>query len=237
MDQETVRKTYSRQAKTYDYVFGAIIQPGRRKVIDMLRCQPQEKILEVGVGTGLSLPLYPEHVSVTGIDFSPEMLTVAQERTVKRQLNNVALQVMNAEEMTFPDNTFDKVVALYVASVVPNPDRLIAEMKRVCKPGGELFIVNHFSSTHPIIGAVERVIGPMLSRLLGYQRDVRLDDFVARTGIEIISQSPVNLMGNWTFLKVRNNKNTPVTQRLESRDLNTQTVEARGPLLQVSSDN
>src|SRR6266545_2875464 len=118
-----------------------------------MKCKPGESVLEVGVGTGLSLPLYPPSVKVTGIDVSPEMLERARALKERKGLNNVvALNYMDAEKMTFADSSFDKVVAMYVASVVPNAARLVQEMRRVCKPGGELWIVNHFRHANPVIG-------------------------------------------------------------------------------------
>jgi len=116
-------------------------------------CGPGERILEVGVGTGLSLPLYPENVSVVGIDISRHMLDQARVRQARSGLDNVAeLMVMDAENMGFKDDSFDKVVAMYVASVVPDPGRLVDEMRRVCKPGGQIFMVNHFHSRNPGVG-------------------------------------------------------------------------------------
>ncbi len=221
MDQTTLSNTYSRYAKWYDYTFGAIIQPGRRKVIEKLQCKSGDKILEVGVGTGLSLPLYPENVEITGIDLSTDMLNIAQKRVDELKLTNVVLTQMNAELMTFEDNSFDRVVALYVASVVPNPDKLVAEMERVCKPGGELFIVNHFYNTHPVWGSMERFLSPLLTKMFGFQPCVRLDEFIEKTGIEIDEQHKVNAMGNWTFLRIKNRKQShDVTNKILTNESN-----------------
>ncbi|MGC9022307.1 MAG: class I SAM-dependent methyltransferase, partial [Dissulfurimicrobium sp.] len=106
---------------------------------------------------------------------------------------------------TFPDNSFDKVVAMYVASVVPNPKRLINEMKRVCKPEGEIFIVNHFRHGNPLIGKIECMVAP-LSKHLGFRPNFCLDDFIKDTSLELIEKSPVNMFGYWTLLRARNNK-------------------------------
>ncbi|MCL4316217.1 MAG: methyltransferase domain-containing protein [Gammaproteobacteria bacterium] len=206
MDIEAVEKVYRRYAQRYDFYFGALFEPGRRAVIEQMNCQPGERILEVGVGTGLSLPLYPRDVHITGIDVSDEMLARARARAENDGLRHIAaLHKMNAEQMRFADDTFDKVVAMYVASVVPHPARLVDEMRRVCKPDGELYIVNHFRHSNPVIGGVERLIAP-LSRLLGFHPDFSLEDFLEDTRLEVIERMPVNLFDYWTLLRAGNNK-------------------------------
>ncbi len=206
MELEAIIKAYRRYARLYDLYFGAVFQPGRRAVIDRMRCQPDDHILEVGVGTGLSLPLYPETVRITGIDISQEMLERARGRVTRDALSSrISLHVMDAERMNFPDNSFDKVVAMYVVSVVPHPERLVDEMRRVCKPGGDIFIVNHFHSPNPLVGGVETLLAP-LSRLMGFHPDFCLKTFVRQTGLEVLEKHPVNLFGYWNLLRARNNK-------------------------------
>jgi phosphatidylethanolamine/phosphatidyl-N-methylethanolamine N-methyltransferase len=206
MDIQAVERVYRRYAQRYDFYFGALFQPGRRAVIERMRCRPGERILEVGVGTGLSLPLYPRDVHITGIDVSDEMLARARARVERDGLRHIeALHKMNAEQMRFADDSFDKVVAMYVASVVPHPARLVDEMRRVCKPEGELYIVNHFQHGNPVVGGVERLIAP-LSRLLGFRPDFSLELFLDQTGLDVIEQTPVNLFDYWTLLRARNNK-------------------------------
>lgn len=208
MDIEAVEKVYRRYAQRYDFYFGALFEPGRRAVIEQMNCRPGQRILEVGVGTGLSLPLYPSDVQITGIDVSDEMLARARARIEKDGLRHVAaLHKMNAEQMRFADDSFDKVVAMYVVSVVQYPARLVDEMRRVCKPDGELYIVNHFRHANPIIGGVERLIAP-LSRLLGFHPDFSLEHFLEQTSLEVIEQTPVNLFNYWTLLRARNNKSS-----------------------------
>lgn len=207
MDVDAIRKSYRRYARSYDFYFGAVFQPGRKAVIDRMNCQSGDRILEVGVGTGLSLPLYPPDVDITGIDLSSDMLEQAQARKERDGLDRVELCEMDAEDMAFKDNSFDKVVAMYVASVVPHPEYLLEEMHRVCKPGGELFIVNHFHSSNPIIGRFEKLLAP-LSRLVGFRPDFSLDIFIRETGLDVIDSSRVNFLGYWTLLRARNNKQT-----------------------------
>lgn len=205
MDLEAVRKSYRRYAQIYDLYFGAVFQPGRKAVIQSMGCRPGDAILEVGVGTGISLSLYPGNVHVTGIDVSVEMLAKARGRKQRERMRNVELYEMDAEAMTFADDSFDKVVAMYVASVVPDPKRLVDEMRRVCRPGGELFFVNHFHSDNRIIARFEKMAAP-LSKLMGFHPDFSLEDFVHDTQLDVINKTRVNLMGYWTLLRVRNNK-------------------------------
>jgi phosphatidylethanolamine/phosphatidyl-N-methylethanolamine N-methyltransferase len=206
MERQVIEKVYRRYARIYDTCFGALFEPGRRLTIEKVDCRPGQRILEVGIGTGLSLPFYPAGVQVAGIDISHEMLRGAQAR-LRREIDGpeVLLARMDAEYLGFADDCFDKVVAMYVASVVPSPARLVAEMRRVCRPGGELFIVNHFRNTHPFIGRVERLLAP-LSGMVGFHPDFCLEQFSRDTGLEIDEQVPVNAFGYWTLLRVRNRK-------------------------------
>jgi phosphatidylethanolamine/phosphatidyl-N-methylethanolamine N-methyltransferase len=174
MQIEAVKTAYRRYARIYDAVFGPVLQPGRRALLEALKLKPGDRVLEVGVGTGLSLPLYPASVRITGIDVSREMLDKARDRVARRRLENVeALLEMDAEQMTFPDASFDKVVAMYVVSVVARPARLLEELHRVCRPDGEIFIVNHFRSENRFIGAVEKALAGF-SPQLGFRPDFDL---------------------------------------------------------------
>jgi len=203
MDINTIERVYRRYAPRYDFYFGALFQPGRRAVIQKMHCRPGERVLEVGVGTGLSLPLYPRDVQVVGIDISQEMLLRANARQGRERLDHVVgLVRTDAERLCFADASFDKVVAMYVASVVPSPVRLVEEMRRVCRPGGEIFIVNHFHHANPLIGGMERLISPM-SRLMGFRPDVSLRQFIEETRLEVVERVPVNAFGYWTLLRAQ----------------------------------
>jgi phosphatidylethanolamine/phosphatidyl-N-methylethanolamine N-methyltransferase len=205
VELEAIKEAYRRYAPVYDILFGALLQPGRRAVVRCMRCRSGERILEVGVGTGLSLPLYPGDVQVTGIDISREMLARAQLRRARRRLENVALHCMDAQRTSFPDDSFDKVVAMHVASVVPDPARLADEMRRVCRPGGEIYIVNHFMHGDPTMNGARRFIG-RFSKELGFRMDFPLEEFIRESRIEVIEHIPVNLFGLWTLLRASNSK-------------------------------
>jgi phosphatidylethanolamine/phosphatidyl-N-methylethanolamine N-methyltransferase len=200
MHIEAVKAAYRRYARIYDMVFGAVLQPGRRAVLEALELKPGDRVLEVGVGTGISLPLYPRDVRITGIDVSREMLERAQARVARAGLGNVdALLEMDAEQMAFPDASFDKVVAMYVVSVVPRPAKLLEELHRVCRPNGEIFVVNHFQSENRIIGGLERAIGTFSSQI-GFDPQVDLRSLVPHAQNGDVSR--VNFF--WRMVRLRN---------------------------------
>jgi len=204
MNSDAVVTAYRRYAGFYDLVFGPIMHPGRQRVVQALQLQAGDEVLEVGVGTGLSLPLYPTDVRVTGIDLSHEMLQKARHRLERIKLPQVVdVLEMDAQAMLFADNSFDKVVAMYVVSVAPEPLRLIDEMRRVCKPGGDIFIVNHFQSRNPLLRGGERLLAP-LSKLVGFRPDMELDALIKEAGLDVIEVQGVNLFGYWKVLHCRN---------------------------------
>jgi phosphatidylethanolamine/phosphatidyl-N-methylethanolamine N-methyltransferase len=201
MHIEAAREAYRRYAGVYDALFGPILQPGRRAVIEALGCLPGERVLEVGVGTGLSLPMYPTWTRITGIDVSREMLEKARQRVARKGLANVkGLVEMDAEHMTFADASFDRVVAMYVVSVVQYPERVMAELRRVCRPGGEILVVNHVRSRNPLLGAIEKGLAP-LSAKLGWHPDFELDRISAAGGT-LLEMSSVGVL--WKVLRFRN---------------------------------
>lgn len=200
MDIQGVRDAYRRYGRRYDLVFGAIFHHGRRTAIDKMDIQPGEHVLEVGVGTGLSLPEYPAGVHVTGIDLSPDMIELARDRVEREQLANVTLAEMDASDMQFDDASFDHVVAMYVLSVAPEPEKVIEEMRRVCVPEGQLFVINHFRHDNPLVGTAEKALAP-LSRWVGFRPDFGLDEFVERNDLDVLEIRRVNLFGYWKLLR------------------------------------
>jgi len=171
LDADAVRAAYRRWAGIYDAAFGGVSAIGRRRAVAMVNRLPGARVLEVGVGTGLALPHYLPGKRVTGIDLSAEMLARARTRVLQRRLPNVdGLLEMDAEAMAFPDDGFDIAVAMFVASVVPHPRQLLAEMRRVVRPGGHLLFVNHFAAEAGPRWWIEWALAPA-SRALGWHPD------------------------------------------------------------------
>jgi phosphatidylethanolamine/phosphatidyl-N-methylethanolamine N-methyltransferase len=206
MDLRDTIRTYRLFSGSYDIVFGPVFHPGRKEAVRVANDRPGQRILEVGVGTGLSLPYFRKDSRVTGIDVSAEMLEKAKRRVEKQQLAQVdALHVMDAEHLAFEDNSFDAVLALYVASVVPDPARFAAEMRRVCIPGGTIVLVNHFTSDNWALRWMEKRLAH-LARHIGFHADFPLDTFLHDSDLVAREIRPSNLFGYWRLLRCINEK-------------------------------
>ncbi len=205
LDAEAVRAAYARWAGIYDAVFGLVSAAARRRAVAALNALPEgRRVLEVGVGTGLALPHYRRGLRVVGIDLSPEMLAVARSRVERGRLQHVeALLEMDAEAMDLPDASFDAAVAMFVASVVPNPRRMLAEMRRVVRPGGLLLMVNHFAAERGLRLAIERALAPC-SRILGWHPDFAMESVLtpAEMARAVIATCPPG--GLFSLISLRN---------------------------------
>jgi phosphatidylethanolamine/phosphatidyl-N-methylethanolamine N-methyltransferase len=176
LDADAVRTAYRRQAAFYDAAFGRVSRAARLRAIAAVNALPGTDVLEVGVGTGLALPLYDPRKRVTGIDLSADMLARARARVVAENLTHVeALLEVDAEATFFPDASFDIAASMFVASVVPHPRALLAELRRVVRPGGHILFVNHFVAAGGLRLAVERAMIPF-SRALGWHPDFAFAD-------------------------------------------------------------
>jgi phosphatidylethanolamine/phosphatidyl-N-methylethanolamine N-methyltransferase len=206
MDLQDTIRTYRLFSGSYDVVFGPVFHPGRKAAVRVANDRPGQRILEVGVGTGLSLPYFRPNSRVTGIDISEEMLDKAKHRARRLKLDHVeGLHVMDAEHLEFADNSFDAVLALYVASVVPNPAQFAAEMRRVCIPGGTIVLVNHFTSDNLLLRFIEKRLA-RVARHIGFHADFPLDAFRRDSGLSIREVRPSNLFGYWRLLRCVNEK-------------------------------
>ena len=199
VENDFVARTYENIAWFYDYTFGPVLHPGRIKAIERMGIKPGDRVLEVGVGSGINAALYPRDCSVTGIDLSDVMLEKARERIARKGVRNVQLLEMDAAEMKFPDHTFDVVYAPYVISVVPDPIAVVKEMRRVCTPGGRMVIVNHFRSQSRVGAWMERVFAPA-ALYLGFKSDLDLPAFLVQADLNPTSIEKVNFPRIWTLL-------------------------------------
>jgi len=201
--QEDNQRIYRIYSRFYDAFFGPFFYQGQRLSVKMMDVRPDDRVLEVGVGTGALLPFYPRYANLIGIDLSEQMLARAELARARLGLGRAKMIAMDALNLRFPDASFDKVMAAYVVSVVPDPVRMVAEMKRVCKKGGELYFINHFKSEGPILGAIESVISPLCEKL-GFSSSLDLYDLLARTRLRPVHERRVNLFKLWRIVKCIN---------------------------------
>jgi phosphatidylethanolamine/phosphatidyl-N-methylethanolamine N-methyltransferase len=205
LEKRQVERAYELYAPVYDFIFDWVFAPGRNAAIQHLGVKPNEMVLEVGIGTGLNLPLYPASCRLTGIDLSADMLDKAVERAQKLAMPHAALKVMDATSMDFADNEFDKAVATYTISAVPDPVAVLREMRRVVKPGGTLVILNHFRSDRRFLGFVEDLMAPVCTRL-GWKSNLPLMPLLEQVGLTPELMTRVNLFNGWRLVKCVNRK-------------------------------
>lgn len=207
MEIAAVRAAYRRYAKVYDAVFGGVFYPGRKRTLRRVNCEGGKRVLELGIGTGLSLPSYRRDQRVVGIDASGDMLSLARRRVSRRALPHVeGLLEMDARSLAFADDSFDVVVAMYVMSVVPEPRRVMHEISRVCKPDGEVYIINHFADEGDgVRRRVEEAMGRFAERL-GWHPDFPMRAVLPSDSIEVRSFSRVPPLGLFTLVECRNAK-------------------------------
>jgi phosphatidylethanolamine/phosphatidyl-N-methylethanolamine N-methyltransferase len=205
METGEIKKIYARYSSTYDFIFKRWLHPRQRHVIQSLKICPGQRILDVGVGTGLSLPLYPPYARVIGVDLSRNMLLEAQKKIHREQLTQVSLTEMDAGRLAFQDNTFDVVIAAFVISVVPDPIRMVAEIKRVSKPEGQIVFINHFQSDNRLMAQLEKWFSPLCTKI-GWHSDLALDYLVQHADLQIDRKYSLNKLDLWKVVYASNNK-------------------------------
>jgi phosphatidylethanolamine/phosphatidyl-N-methylethanolamine N-methyltransferase len=199
VENDFVTKVYEKLASVYDFTFGQVLHPGRVDAIERMGIRPGDRVLEVGVGTGINAALYPRDCSVTGVDLSSPMLEKARERVARKGVRNVRLLQMDAANLKFGDDTFDIVYAPYVISVVPDPVAVTREMCRVCRPGGRIVILNHFRSRNALLAWIERMISPFTVHI-GFKSDLDLPAFLAQAELKPVSINKVNFPRIWSLV-------------------------------------
>lgn len=208
MDSSSVETSYARWAPIYDRTFGAITDVARRSAVAHIN-RRSGRVLEVGVGTGLSLRHYKPELTVIGVDFSRDMLRKAKEKVDRLGLNNVAdLRQMDARTLEFPDDHFDTIAAMHVLSVVPEPERVVSEIARVCKPGGEVVIVNHFKRPTGALALLERAFAPF-ANTLGWHPDFEETTVLQERSLSQSERRALPPLGIMTFLALRKIAPTP----------------------------
>lgn len=205
MDLEAVKRIYAGYSGIYDALFKRFFYPRIRHAIASMEIKPGELVLDVGVGTGLSLPIYPPECRVIGVDLSREMLAKAGKKIKREGLDNVKLLEMDAMKLDFADNSFDKVFISHVVSVVPDPSRVMSEVRRVCKDRGKVVIVNHFKSRNRIVGSLEKVITP-ISKRIGWRSDLCMDEFLSYAGIKVDRVFTLRKLDFWHLIFATNFK-------------------------------
>jgi len=204
LEKAGIAKAYARWAPIYDLVFGAVFARGRRTSVVAAE-RVGGRILEVGVGTGLSLPDYSRSSRVIGVDFSAPMLRKAKARVAEHRLSNVeGLALMDAQRLGFADASFDVVVAQYVITAVADPETTLDEFARVVKPGGEIILVNHLGAEKGMRAAYERRFAP-LARRLGWRPEFgwqRLARWAARHGgVRVLERRPMPPLGHFSLIR------------------------------------
>jgi phosphatidylethanolamine/phosphatidyl-N-methylethanolamine N-methyltransferase len=199
VENDFVERVYRNLASVYDVAFGPTLHPGRLTAIDRMGIRSGDRVLEVGVGTGINVGLYPRDCQVVGIDISASMLEKARERIAKKSAWNVSVAEMDAANIKFADDEFDVVYAPYLISVVPDPVQVAREMKRVCRPGGRIVILNHFRSPNPVLSRMERMISPFTVHI-GFKSDLDLPAFLAQADLSPASIEKVNFPKLWSLV-------------------------------------
>lgn len=205
MSITTIRRVYNSYASIYDFVFGKVFQPGRLLCANIVNQLAPSKahVLEAGVGTGLSLPLYRPDLFITGIDISEKMLKKAKKRIISKKLSNhISVAKMDVSNLEFADGSFDFVVAMYVASVVPDVQAFLDEINRVCKKEGHIIILNHFSSNNKTLHMLEKKLNRMHS-LVGFKPDFKIDNILDYKYFKLLNSQKINAFGYWKLLHLK----------------------------------
>jgi len=205
MQEASTRKIYDFHSVFYDATFGRLVRRRIERAIRHMNIRDTDRVLDLGIGTGVSLNFYPDRGRIVGVDLSAGMLREARKKIEERRLRHATVFQADALRLPFADDTFDHVFISHVISVVSDPCLLIREAQRVAKPNARIVIVNHFQSTNRFIALVEKWLCPLCTRL-GWRSDLALQDLVRRTGVEVDYRYKLESIDLWETVVMTNNK-------------------------------
>jgi phosphatidylethanolamine/phosphatidyl-N-methylethanolamine N-methyltransferase len=205
MQEASTRKIYDIHSVFYDATFGRLVRTRIERAVRHMNIRATDKVLDLGIGTGVSLNFYPDRGRIVGVDLSGGMLREARKKIAERGLQNATVFQADAMRLPFGDSTFDHVFISHVISVVSDPVKLVQEAQRVAKPNARIVIVNHFQSTNRFIALVEKWLCPLCTAL-GWRTDLALQDLIRRTGVEIDYRYKVDQIDLWETVVIFNNK-------------------------------
>ena len=205
MQESSTKKIYDIHSMFYDATFGRLVKRRIERAINHMNITGNDRVLDLGIGTGVSLNYYPHHGRVVGVDLSAGMLREARKKIRERGLQHATVFQANALQLPFADSTFDHVFISHVISVVSDPYLLVQEAQRVAKPGARIVIVNHFQSTNRFLALVEKWLCPLCTKL-GWRSDLALNDLIRRTGVEVDYRYKLDSIDLWETVVITNNK-------------------------------
>ena len=223
MQESSTKKIYDVHSMFYDATFGRLVKRRIERAINHMNIAPTDRVLDLGIGTGVSLNFYPNRGRIVGVDLSAGMLREARKKIRERGLEHASVFQANALELPFADDTFDHVFISHVISVVSDPYRLVQEAQRVAKASARIVIVNHFQSTNRFVALIEKWLCPLCTKL-GWRSDLALQDLVRRTGVEVDYRYKLESIDLWETVVLTNNKSS-----LQSRLRSNATAPASAP--------
>lgn len=205
MQESSTKLIYNFHSAFYDATFGRLVKRRIANAIGHMDIRDEDRVLDLGIGTGVSLNYYPDHGHIVGIDLSDGMLRECRKKIAQRHLHRATVMQGDALHLPFADNSFDHVFISHVITVVSDPFRLIQEAQRVSKPGTRIVMVNHFQSTNRLIALLEKWLCPLCTRL-GWRSDLPLLDLVRRTGVQVDYRYKLESIDLWETVVMTNNK-------------------------------
>jgi phosphatidylethanolamine/phosphatidyl-N-methylethanolamine N-methyltransferase len=215
MQEASTKKIYDVHSMFYDATFGRLVKRRIERAINHMNIADTDRVLDLGIGTGVSLNFYPRRGRIIGVDLSAGMLREARKKLREREMDHATVFQANALELPFADDTFDHVFISHVISVVSDPYRLVQEAQRVARPSARIVIVNHFQSTNRFIALIEKWLCPLCTKL-GWRSDLALQDLVRRTGVEVDYRYKLESIDLWETVVLTNNKSALTCPAIKS---------------------